>query len=200
MAVGNFGGNSPGVLASGISGTLSLFRGDGKGGLQAPQAITLSGGAGAIATGDFNRDGLPDAAVLSSGSGVAILRGTAGGFATPAILPTMGTAIASGDFDGDGKLDLAVAGAGTLTILKGNGDGTFQTAASLTATPNPVSVSAADLNGDGISDLIIADNGVNDFGGAVYVAINQGGGVFEAPVNVLSTLPGFRSERREWRR
>ena len=190
MAVANFGGPSPGVLASGISGTLSLFRGDGKGGLQAPQAITLSGSVGAIATGDFNRDGLPDAAVINVNN-VAILRGTASGFATPTILPTAGTAIASGDFDGDGKLDLAVAGAGTLTILKGNGDSTFQTAASLTGTPNPVSLSAADLNGDGNLDLVIADNGTNGFGGAVYVAINQGG-VFQAPVNVLSGLyPAF---------
>jgi hypothetical protein len=192
MAAANFGGASPGVLASGVSGTLSLFHGDGKGGLQAPQAITLQGQVGGIATGDFNGDGLPDAALLNGGSGVAILRGTAGGFAAPTILPTAGTAIASGDFNGDGKLDLAIAGAGTLTILKGNGDGTFQTGAALTGVSSPVSLSAVDLNGDGNADLIFADNGTNDFGGAVYVALNQGGGVFQAPVKVLPGLfPAF---------
>ena len=192
MAVANFGGTSPGVLASGVSGTLSLFRGDGHGGFQAPEAIHLSGGAGGIATGDFNGDGLPDAAVLSSGSGVAILRGTASGFAAPTVIPTMGTAIASGDFNGDGKIDLAVAGAGSLTILKGNGDGSFQTMGSFAVGPSPVSLSAADLNGDGNPDLVFADSGQNGGGGAVYVAINQGVGVFQTPVKVfLGLYPGF---------
>jgi hypothetical protein len=192
MAVANFGGATPGVLASGINGTLSLFQGDGKGGLKTPRAIPLPGRVGAIAVGDFNGDGLPDAAVLGGSSGLAILRGTAGGFATPTTFSIVGTAIASGDFDGDGKVDLAVAGSGSLTILKGNGDGTFQTASTVTGGPAPVSLSAVDLNGDGNPDLVIADNGNNGFGGAVYVAINQGGGVFQTPVNVFSGLyPGF---------
>src|ERR1022692_76322 len=55
MAVAKFGGATPGLLTSG-AGALTLFVGNAKGGLQAPQSVPLQGGAGAIAAGDFNRD------------------------------------------------------------------------------------------------------------------------------------------------
>ncbi len=94
--------------------------------------------------------------------------------------------MATGDFNGDGRIDLAVIGAGTLTLLKGNGDGTFQTPVSIPAGATPVSLAAADINGDGKLDLVFADAGPNDLGGAVYVTLNQGGGVFRTPVSVFS--------------
>jgi len=63
----------------------------------------------------------------------------------------------------EGACDLAVASygmdfdpndTGSIAVLIGNGDGTFQTAQTLTvAGLHPETVAAADLNGDGMLDL-----------------------------------------------
>jgi uncharacterized protein (TIGR03437 family) len=203
MAVAKFGGATPGLLTSG-AGALTLFVGNAKGGLQAPQSVPLQGGAGAIAAGDFNGDGKADAAVVSGSASIAILLGTASGFASPAIIPFAfyPAAMVSGDFDGDGKADLAVVGSagtfgssstpGTLAILKGNGDGTFGAAVNIPAGLSPLSIAAVDINGDGKLDLIFADSGTNGKGGAIYVLLNKGSGAFQAPVNVFSgVFPAF---------
>jgi uncharacterized protein (TIGR03437 family) len=193
VATGKFGGKFQGVLTSGTG--LTLFPGDGKGGLQTPQAIPFSGPARAVVAADFNGDGMADAAVANGGN-VAILMGNATGFATPATFPAGGsfaTALAAGDFDGDGKVDLAVMTTGTpgtLSFLKGNGDGTFRAPVAIPAGVSPTSLAAADLNGDGKLDLVFADQGTTGSDGAVYVALNAGGGVFQAPVRVFAgTFP-----------
>src|SRR6266568_3692398 len=57
--------------------------------------------------------------------------------------------VAVGDFNGDGKPDLAAVNVSGLIVLLGNGDGTFQAAASYTVGDNPRSVTVGDFNGDG---------------------------------------------------
>ena len=50
-------------------------------------------------------------------------------------------------------------GQGTVTILLGNGDGTFTQASGspYTAGKGPVSIAAADFNGDGKLDIAVAN-------------------------------------------
>jgi hypothetical protein len=83
-------------------------------------------------------------------------------------------AVAFGDFNGDGTTDVAVAEARGLSVLLGNGDGSFQAAASYAAGN---SVAVGDLNGDGLLDVAVAnDNGVS-------VLLGNGDGSFQAPTS-----------------
>jgi FG-GAP-like repeat len=62
----------------------------------------------------------------------------------------------SADFNRDGNLDLAVVDpdTGGVSILLGNGDGTFTTGKGL-PIPDPYTLATADVNGDGIPDLLV---------------------------------------------
>src|SRR5215472_4434283 len=74
-----------------------------------------------VVTGDFNRDGMLDAAAVSGGAdAVTVLLGNGNGtFQTPVDYPLGtgmdGSAIAVGDFNGDGNLDFAVTSENALT-------------------------------------------------------------------------------------
>ena len=111
------------------------------------------------------------------GSAAALALGTAASHAvtcsvfSPAVSYSCGASpngIAMGDFDRDGIVDLAVAngtGAHTLSVLRGKGaggvgDGTFQAPvgyASAGATPR--AIATADLDEDGLLDLLVGVNG-----------------------------------------
>ncbi|HZI31952.1 MAG TPA: VCBS repeat-containing protein, partial [Candidatus Binatia bacterium] len=128
----------------------------------------------AVATADFNADTFQDFVVANqTDSTIWIFHGAGDGtFRTPSAgdkytVGRLPSAVAVGDFDGDGKTDIVVADSGDSTIpgdieiLLGNGDGTFQ-APKTFLTPagsHPVALLAQDINGDGILDLAIVDQG-----------------------------------------
>src|SRR5258706_11208937 len=135
-------------------------------------------------TDDFNADTFQDLVVANQTDGtVWIFHGVGDGtFLTPSISDkyTVGrlpSAVAVADFDGDGRTDNAVADAGDSTIpgdiqiLFGNGDGTFQAPKQFPTGvgTHPVAFLAQDLNGDGILDLAIVDQGDGTNPGNVLV-------------------------------
>jgi|SRR5271156_1194727 len=164
--------------------------------------VSAGGAPTAIASGDFNGDGISDIAVTNSSDNVSILLGTGGGTYAPQVTYPTGPgplAIVTADFNGDGNLDLAVANenctpnprgppdcsSGTVSILLGNGDGTFQP-----HVDYPVfgqSIVAADFNGDGKLDLAVAS------GGGVTVLLGNGNGTFQA--GVIYDTGGVRGGR-----
>jgi hypothetical protein len=145
-----------------------LGKGDGTFEQTAKNPVTGTAGSTprAIATGDFNRDGIPDLAVVNTfganAGAVTILLGNGDGTFTPAAAsPSTGDlplSIAVGDFNGDGIPDLAVANfAGNdVSILLGKGDGTFEPAASPATGDEPVAITAGNFNNDRKVDLVIA--------------------------------------------
>src|SRR5262249_15192441 len=81
---------------------------------------------------------------------------------------------------GFGVYDLAAAnsGSGDLTPLTGNGDGSFVPQAPVSDGRTPLSVAAADFNGDGVLDLAAGTGALGCNGGGVSVFPGYGGGSF----------------------
>ncbi|MGO9087733.1 MAG: FG-GAP repeat domain-containing protein [Terriglobales bacterium] len=170
---------------------LSVLLGDGDGTFGVPVANPLNLSAPVIGTmvaGDFNNDGKQDLAFLSdSVYSDALYVGLSNGDGTfqPMLVGTFtsATALASADFNHDGNLDIAVAqseAGGTpsaIVVFLGKGDGTFSGPTSYnTGNASTYGVSAADFNGDGKVDLVVAtDQGI------AFLAGN-GDGTFQAPI------------------
>ncbi len=137
-----------------------------------------------VDAGDFDTDGKLDLAVANSNvNSLSVLRGTGGGGFGPVTNSPVSTPefVTKGDFNRDGKLDLVVANsnAGYASVLLGLGGGTFGAATNNPAGISPHTVAVADLSGDGILDLALADYG--GFG-AIRVLLGQAGGTFAAAV------------------
>jgi hypothetical protein len=192
-------------LIAGGNGTLYVFLGDGHGNFTL-QPFTNQGPSDAffgVVAGDFNSDGKIDfVATAFNANNLRYFAGNGdGSFATPSTLSNSTIFnpqfLASADFDGDGKPDLLLGSADIASIILENGNGTFQLKSiPFLATPLPVSplpttagppvVAAADMDGDGKIDAVVADSSSN----SINVFLNDGSGKFPQTVpDFTASLP-----------
>src|SRR5205085_1921352 len=85
--------------------------------------------------------------------------------------------VVTGDFDRDGHADLAVANRSdnTVSVMLGDGSGSFRRKDDYVARNAPRDILAADLNSDGILDLVTSSNS-----SALTILIGNGDGTFRS--------------------
>ncbi len=192
-------------------GSVSVLLGNGDGTFQPAVLYAEAGAVGtSVAIRDMNGDGIPDLIGAnfshnqSADGAVGLMLGNGDGTFQPDVLYDSGGqgaySVALADLRGDGILDVVVANrvpGGAVDVLLGNGDGTFQSAVTYLAKgwgpDSPLglevdSLAIADVNGDGIPDLVVVEWCQRFHGeacieaGPVSVMLGNGDGTFQKPV------------------
>ena len=186
ITIGDFNGDGiPDLAATGDDGgPLAILLGRGNGVFSPPVFYNnIASELGYVASGDFNRDGKMDLAVVTNYTKphprLQVLLGNGNGSFTLGHTYTIPAGFAwltVADFNGDGKLDIAVGGATEVEILLGNGDGTFKRKS---VYPGSLQVAVGDFNGDGKLDFAVA----NSSNSGISIYLGRGNGVFTNAAN-----------------
>jgi VCBS repeat protein len=181
LVVAEYGANSVGVLLGNGSGG----RGDGTFGSRNPFSVGTNPAAAVVL--ESNTDGIPDIAACNYGPGsVSVLRGQGSGglgdgsFVVGVTVSTGSSpsALLAQDLDADAILDLAAVHQGQSQVgfykgsgADGRGDAGFSAGWTGSNANTPQWVSAGDVDGDRIPDLLTANSGNERVG----VFIGNGG-------------------------
>lgn len=210
----NRDGHQDFVVANGDGNDLWIYFGNGDGTFDLPRIVPLTKGVGPdyLVAADLRGDGNVDLVVAEFGSStIGVLLGNGDGtfqLEQEYALPEPPGALAVADFNHDGKLDIAAAmvtyttpsyvnpGPPYIAMLAGNGDGTFSSPVITYSSgfySNVVDLDAADVNGDGLPDLMITGFGFDN--STIY--LNNGDGTFrEGPLVIgngdFNTVSGGR--------
>lgn len=144
-------------------------------------------GNNALAFADVNGDGKIDLLEANDDdnywSMVSVLLGNGDGTFRPAVnspsCARTARALAVGDLNADGKPDVVLAAVSAMCSFLGNGDGTFQLSESYKSQDMWTSMVYADVDGDGLPDLILADQErIGTLIGGVGIMLANGDGTF----------------------
>ncbi len=164
------------VLDAG-SNQVSVFLNNGEGGLVAMPPIDVGINPTGLAVSDVDHDGIPDLLVSNAQGDLLILRGNGDGTFRPYQRADQSVSLAVGNFGGgqtgyvlsNTSIDqLSLQYGETQTFVQGRNQG----------LQAPGAVAVADLNGDGIPDILVLNSGANE----LLVYLGLGGNRFAAPL------------------
>jgi hypothetical protein len=148
--------------------------------LNFPDVIHYKAGSGArsVIAVDLNRDGTLDLVTANAAANsISVLTGVGNGTfqaaKSVAVIGKAPFALAVGRFNADDYSDVATVDleSGGITVLLNDGSGALLASSSLEVGGGPVSIEAADLDGDGFDDLIA----VNSTTDSIDAFLNLGG-------------------------
>jgi hypothetical protein len=173
LAVANKGSNTVSILLGQMDSTTGLATGTFVPGMD----LTTGNAPVSVVSANFHdkaNTGFLDLAVANQiDDSITIFQGNGKGtFPTSTVVPLIPgfqpTALATANLTNSGHVDLIVAeqsatsgNAGQVQVLLGNGDGTFSQAqfSPYAAGNAPAFVATGDFNGDGVTDIAVADSG-----------------------------------------
>jgi hypothetical protein len=172
------------------SGVVFVLLGTPGGGFAPVAVYDVGQGPRDIASGDLDGDGFSDIAAVNADDGtVSILLNLGDGTFAPAFEVSVGgmpRSIEAADLDGDSDLDLAVAadapgtGPSVQVLINRTGEDVppgggvvFDPPLAFSVNADPNFVVAADLNGDGLPDLLTANADDGPSGGSVTALVNN---------------------------
>jgi uncharacterized repeat protein (TIGR01451 family) len=186
---------------------IRLFTATTGGRFSGPIIFQPSAVPGAMAAGDFNRDGTPDIISVNLSGSLTILSAQGGGFnaprgfdfSPPDIVAQQFslTDLKSGDLNGDGAPDLVIAALGLsdAVMMFGNGRGAFSDSVRINSGgPGgvPIAIELRDFNNDGNPDLALLNSSTHD----IVVLLGDGRGGFTPSATIggaLAVARGFVS-------
>lgn len=184
------------VCTNRLSNTVSIFLGDGQGGLTFSQNRTVGTGPLGIVCVDVNADGDRDIVTANrTGNSISVLLGNGNGTFQTATTIAVGSGtnpreIATADMNGDGARDviLVLEGSNSAQIRYNNGAGGFGSAnVTLPVPANPSNLRITDIDSDGDRDIFVTLNaGV----GGVRLYRNNGSGAFPSSLQSTISWPG----------
>lgn len=155
---------------------------------------SFSGNPAGLAVADFNRNGLPDVAVITDSTLSVEFNKGGGAFGVPVntALPSGSTSMQmlAADMNNDGSIDLVIAQLQPtqVLVLLGNNNGTFRAPQVLPLVNPPHGIALGDFNRDGKIDLAVEECQSNSGNCDTAIFLGNGTGTF-TPGSILPT-PG----------